>query len=95
MDTHKDAFPFACDHCPQRFEKKCQWKRHQDVHRAASHVCPECDKPFKSAASLRRHRSGGHRSSKYRKCNHCEKYFLHLKDLYEHAMQHDDYTVSL
>ncbi|XP_037774563.1 zinc finger protein 501-like [Penaeus monodon] len=51
--------------------------------------CSQCEKNFKSKASLRRHEKGKHMSKKPLHCTQCEMKFMTVLDLQQHEKKHN------
>lgn len=96
---HTRLKPFACDLCDARFGRLA----HMKYHRASKHVeqhqfrCDQCPaggqpKSFKTAESLRRHRThmhpAGWAEERRYPCEQCEKVFRDSSDLRRHRWTH-------
>lgn len=55
--THSDVKPFACAHCPSKFNRKDSLKDHLDVHSDAKFACDLCDVVLATKKTLKCHKS--------------------------------------
>jgi len=75
----------SCPHCPRRFKKRHQLKKHLPVHTGETCCqCSLCGKSFKSLSALRFHRHV-HDDERANACQHCDKSFKRRHHLQRHV----------
>jgi DNA-directed RNA polymerase subunit RPC12/RpoP len=77
------AMYFVCQDCGKLFNRKSNWKRHQEVHNDRIYHCEFCSKNFNSSRALKSHLQT-HGIGKVYVCRKCSQEFRTRSVMYNH-----------
>ncbi|KAI5636817.1 zinc-finger double domain-containing protein [Phthorimaea operculella] len=89
----RNDWKYTCDKCGEKFLMRCALQEHIDwahLHKT-THQCHHCNKVYKNARTLQRHKQFVHekkRPPKDKICDHCGKGFTTLSILRTHIRTH-------